>query len=455
MDVTQYLERCGVRRARFGGYEQEDVRKALQALCADYEQRLAHGEEELRTLRQENAALQSRCRTLTGQCQSLSAQNARLAGNTELHARRGDELGNRLASLQERNRSLNDQIARIKLQNGDLLRENSALQDQVQQAETALRLKGEDLDRQRDELNASRDRTLSEAQAEAERITGEARAQAEQTALAAKETAAAMEETARRQATAQARRLVEAAAAEANEIQNAHQLRLNDLTAQIQRMEQKRDSLAGYLARIGGELLETQTRVREAPAQSELPPPPLELRPVEVPPLELDFSDLSPAQPPEPAPRPDGELPTQVVSALPRPDAPEPDGTAPSPHQGFTLLHEELPLDGSGHRTGERPEVPGEIFSYPIRHEEAAPLPGDAPPAAAPRLPVLPVIPEEDEEDPMPDSAARVLDELNVLGGRPAVPPPPRDRRPRSGAERARRRRNAVRALKALRRIVD
>ena len=95
--------------------------------------------------------------------------------------------------------------------------------------------------------------------------------------------------------------------------------------------------------------------------------------------------------------------------------------------------------------------MPGEIFSYPIRHEEAAPLPGDVP-AAAPRLPVLPVIPEEDEE-PVDDSAARVLDELNALGGRPAVPPPAPDRRIRGGVEQARRRRNAVRALNALRRL--
>ena len=430
MDVTQYLERCGVRRARFGGYEQEDVRQAVQALCTDFEQRLAQSEAELRTVRQENGVLQGRCRTLAGQVQTLSTQNARLAGNTERHARRGDELGSQLSSLQERNRSLNDQIARLKLQNSDLTRENSALQDRVQQAETTLRLKGDELDRQRDEVNAARSKTLEEARTAAEQ----------------------MQQSAREQATAQARRLVEAAAAEANEIQNAHQLRLNDLTAQVRRMEQRRDSLAGYLAKIGGELLETQTRVKETLPEEELPPPPLTLQPVEVPPLELDLSPRAirpePPRPQEPEPE---QLPTQVVPAAPRPDAPEPDGTAPSPHQGFTLLHEEWPLDGSGYRDTARSEVPGEIFSYPIRHEEAAPLPGDVP-AAAPRLPVLPVIPEEYEE-PVDDSAARVLDELNALGGRPAVPPPAPDRRIRGGAEQARRRRNAVRALNALRRL--
>ena len=73
-------------------------------------------------------------------------------------------------------------------------------------------------------------------------------------------------------------------------------------------------------------------------------------------------------------------------------------------------------------------------------------------PAAVPRLPVLPVIPE-DEEETVDDSAARVLDELNALGSRPAVPPPAPDRRLRGGAEQARRRRNAVRALNALRRL--
>ena len=452
MDVTQYLERCGVRRARFGGYEQEDVRQAVQALCTDFEQRLAQSEAELRTVRQENGALQGRCRTLAGQVQTLSTQNARLAGNTEMHARRGDELGSQLSSLQERNRSLNDQIARLKLQNGDLTRENSALQDRVQQAETTLRLKGDELDRQRDEVNATRSKTLEDARAQAQSLLADARAQADKTLEEARSAAEELQQSAREQATAQARRLVEAAAAEANEIQNAHQLRLNDLMAQVRRMEQRRDSLAGYLAKIGGELLETQTRVKETLPEEELPPPPLTLHPVEVPPLELDLSPrtVRPAPPPPQEPEPE-QLPTQVVPAAPRPDAPEPDGTAPSPHQGFTLLHEEWPLDGSGYRDTARSEVPGEIFSYPIRHEEAAPLPGDVP-AAVPRLPVLPVIPE-DEEETVDDSAARVLDELNALGSRPAVPPPAPDRRLRGGAEQARRRRNAVRALNALRRL--
>ena len=41
IDVNQYMEQCGVRKARFGGYEPEDVRQALRALCSDYEQALA------------------------------------------------------------------------------------------------------------------------------------------------------------------------------------------------------------------------------------------------------------------------------------------------------------------------------------------------------------------------------------------------------------------------------
>ena len=41
IDVNQYMEQCGVRKARFGGYEPDDVRQALRALCSDYEQSLS------------------------------------------------------------------------------------------------------------------------------------------------------------------------------------------------------------------------------------------------------------------------------------------------------------------------------------------------------------------------------------------------------------------------------
>ena len=59
--------------------------------------------------------------------------------------------------------------------------------------------------------------------------------------------AQAMDVSARDQAKAQAQKLVDAAAAEANEIQNAHQLRLNNLRAEVREMEAQRAALIDYL----------------------------------------------------------------------------------------------------------------------------------------------------------------------------------------------------------------
>lgn len=44
IDVTRFMEQSGMRKARFGGYEPDDVRAALQALCTEYEQRLGRAE---------------------------------------------------------------------------------------------------------------------------------------------------------------------------------------------------------------------------------------------------------------------------------------------------------------------------------------------------------------------------------------------------------------------------
>ena len=41
IDIDNYIEQSGMRKARFGGYEPEDVRQAMLDLCADYEQHLA------------------------------------------------------------------------------------------------------------------------------------------------------------------------------------------------------------------------------------------------------------------------------------------------------------------------------------------------------------------------------------------------------------------------------
>ena len=71
-----------MRKARFGGYEPDDVRAALQALCTEYEQRLGRAEAQARKAEQENAALQQHCQTLTAQNNRLSGQNAALAGSS-------------------------------------------------------------------------------------------------------------------------------------------------------------------------------------------------------------------------------------------------------------------------------------------------------------------------------------------------------------------------------------
>lgn len=44
IDVTKFIEQSGIRKTRFGGYETQDVRQAMQALCIEYEQRLKRAE---------------------------------------------------------------------------------------------------------------------------------------------------------------------------------------------------------------------------------------------------------------------------------------------------------------------------------------------------------------------------------------------------------------------------
>lgn len=471
IDGTGYIEQCGVRKVRFGGYEPEDVRTALRTLAADCEQRVTQAEEDAQRLRQENDALQKHCEALTAQNQTLSAQNAALAGSSERYSRRGDELDGQLSSLRDRNHSLNDQIARLRLQNNDLTRDNAALQDQVEQAEATLRHKGEALDKERSELAARRERLLAEAEAEATRLVEAARREAAQTEAQARQNAEAIEHTAREQAKAQARRMVDAATEEANEIQNAHQLRLLDLQGKVSGLENRRDQLADYLSRIGQELLDTRRRMEENAPVEELPPPeqPLELQPVPTPELELDLSPekvaqaaaalaaerAAPAAPPESA-FPDA---TPLVEAAPTPDSPAPDGRAPAPHRGFTLVQgEDAPGSAAAaegpafyetpSRAAETVEVPGAIFSYPIRRPADEPILDDEPPVPGPRDPVLPVLPSEEDEA----AAGEVLDALDLLSGRPGVIEPPKAPAV-GGSALAVRRKKAVTALRALERM--
>ena len=139
IDVTRFMEQSGMRKARFGGYEPDDVRAALQALCTEYEQRLGRAEAQARKAEQENAALQQHCQTLTAQNNRLSGQNAALAGSSSTYSRQKESLDAQVSALQERNHSLNDQVAVLRLKNGSLQKEKEKLQERADQAEAALR----------------------------------------------------------------------------------------------------------------------------------------------------------------------------------------------------------------------------------------------------------------------------------------------------------------------------
>ena len=76
IDINQYIEQSGMRKARFGGYEPDDVRQAMLDLCSDYEQRLNTAAQQVRGAQQEAEALRRRCQTLIGQNQNLATQNA-------------------------------------------------------------------------------------------------------------------------------------------------------------------------------------------------------------------------------------------------------------------------------------------------------------------------------------------------------------------------------------------
>ena len=131
IDIDNYIEQSGMRKARFGGYEPDDVRAALQALCTEYEQRLGRAEAQARKAEQENAELQQHCQTLTAQNNRLSGQNAALAGSSSTYSRQKESLDAQVSALQERNHSLNDQVAVLRLKNGSLQKEKEKLQERL------------------------------------------------------------------------------------------------------------------------------------------------------------------------------------------------------------------------------------------------------------------------------------------------------------------------------------
>ena len=169
-----------MRKARFGGYEPDDVRAALQALCTEYEQRLGRAEAQARKAEQENAALQQHCQTLTAQNNRLSGQNAALAGSSSTYSRQKESLDAQVSALQERNHSLNDQVAVLRLKNGSLQKEKEKLQERADQAEAALRIKGRELDDARNALENGKEEIMQEARQKAEDIVANAHVRADQ-----------------------------------------------------------------------------------------------------------------------------------------------------------------------------------------------------------------------------------------------------------------------------------
>ena len=137
IDVNDYLEKSAMRKARFGGYEPDDVRRAMRELCAAYEQALADAEKQQQESRAESDALRRRCQTLLGQVQSLTAQNATLAAKADKLNGEQIDWETRYNKVQERNHSLSDQVAVLRLKNNDLVRENSELAEKAADAAAA------------------------------------------------------------------------------------------------------------------------------------------------------------------------------------------------------------------------------------------------------------------------------------------------------------------------------
>lgn len=432
------MEQCGIRKARFGGLEPDDVRQAMLALSSEYEKRLTRAEERAQQLTQENAGLEKHCQALTARNRLLTDQNVSLAGSSDNYSRQRQELSGQVSTLREKNRSLTDQNAVLTLKNADLTRENRRLQEQADQAQAALKVKGRELDEAKQSLDASRQQLLTEAQTKAEELVRQAQAQAEETARKAESDAAAIARTAKDQAKVQAQELIDAAASEANEIQNIHQLRLNNLKAEIAQMDQRRTEMVEYLKHMAEILTQAgQEAVDKAPGQPDAgtgtEDAGLDLQPIEAPQVRLDFSERAIAKaaaelaaevPPEPEPTPEPRHGEPAGEPLP-----EPEGERPRP--GFTLVEEDEEED-----TAPVHEVPGAIFSQPILRQEQEPVLDEQPPSPEPRRPVMPVLADEDEEEEEEDD----------------LPPEEEDEEAPAPKPASRRRLQALRVLRALRR---
>ena len=158
IDIDNYIEQSGMRKARFGGYEPEDVHRAMEDLCDDYEQHLGAMTSELRTLRQENDALRRHAQGLVMQNQTLSTQNATLAGQVDKLQSYRANLETQFSTVKERNHSLTNQVDMLRLKNSDLTRENKELTERCEEADSALRTAIRSLPRPRPRLRASASR---------------------------------------------------------------------------------------------------------------------------------------------------------------------------------------------------------------------------------------------------------------------------------------------------------
>lgn len=409
IDVNQYMEQCGVRKARFGGYEPDDVRQALRALCSDYEQSLSKAKAETNAARQESEALRRRCQTLLGQNQNLTAQNATLAGQADKISRRQDDLETRYSKVQERNHSLTDQVAVLRLKNGDLTRENKELTDRAEEAEAALRIKGRAHDEARQQVLAEKEKVLADARAEADKIRQQARDDADALLKETNRKADAIDQLAREQAISQARKMVQAATDETREIQNAHRLRLQDLKSRIAAMEQQREKLMDFFSEMIGELQEAQDYARqntpvvscdedltEASAEPSLD-------------LSAKTVEAAAAALPEETTPPEETSDTAVNCVV----APGLDEEEPAPPRTVELVPEEETTPSAEYfdtepkqQPSDPPEieVPGAIFSYPILRQEGEPILDEEPPMHGPHTPVMPDLSATEEDDDQADS---------------------------------------------------
>ena len=436
IDIDNYIEQSGMRKARFGGYEPDDVRQAMRELCADYEQHLTAAAAELRTARQENEALRRHAQTLVMQNQNLSTQNASLAGQVDKLQSYRANLETQFSTVKERNHSLTNQLDVLRLKNSDLVRENKELTEQCEEANSALRVKGRAHDQARQQVMADRDKVIADAEAEAARIRQQAKDDADKIIKDTNLKAEAIDQLAREQAIAQARKMVQSATDETREIQNAHRLRLQDLKSRISEMEKVRGEMMDYLANVIEELQKAQDYAsRTAP----LVPHEEDLAEADAEPrLDLSANKVDAAasalRGSEPEPPQESPADTNRVVA-PGFDDDEPKTNTvitPSPDY-FDTEPKDQP--GDPH---EEVEIPGAIFSYPILRQQGEPiLDEETPPQPVPHKPVMPsfTLADDDEDDEAPPASPAAAPTQT-----PAPPTKPQTKR----------RRKAVMALRAL-----